>query len=751
MGQQFASDASDMTFRQAARHALQPQMFLRSAFASAIIWLLMASAMPSYTRLIFHGRLAGYFAAGLAIVLVSEIVTVLITSFFSSDHATLVVMQSPTAVIQGIIAGRVVDALPVDMPPEELFAAVYLIVVLSALLAGGFLVLLGALRAGGLIRYIPYPIVGGFMAGLGWLIFNAGFQVLVDLRLSAASLPLLLEGDIFSRWWPALAFALCILGLRTRVNSTLVMPGAIIASLILFYIWAYFVVGNVNAVAEGGWLLPNLAGALNWQFPDLSILPRIDPVVFAAGAGEIVTLIVVCTLNLFMRASAQEIIVNRELNLNRECIVNGIANAAAVVSGGGYVSYHAPISSSLVTVMRVYGRLVGVILAFMFLLTLAFGSAIFSLIPRFIPAGLLMYFGLQFMKEWLLDSRSSLPRQDYIVVVVIALVTALFGLLAGIAVGIMVAISFFVLQYSRINVIQHELSGAIHRSNLDRPLAQNQLLQKEGDKILIFRLQGFVFFGTAYGFYEHVKGRITSPGARPLAFIILDFKAVRGFDVSAIVDFQKLKRLAAKHNIEILISNVLPDLQPYLVEGGIVEGAAKGLPFFDDLDHALERCENILLERANLLDTAQITVEQQLAQHVRLRRQDTSALRQSLERIETAVGDTVFQQGDDPDALYFIESGRVDVLLEVQPDRVLRLRSMTAGTVIGEVGFYLKTARTAAVVVTEAGVLQRLSHEALRRMEESDPQTASAIHILIASVLSDRLSSSNRLIQELLD
>ena len=70
---------------------------------------------------------------------------------------------------------------------------------------------------------------------------------------------------------------------------------------------------------------------------------------------------------------------------------------------------------------------------------------------------------------------------------------------------------------------------------------------------------------------------------------------------------------------------------------------------------------------------------------------------------------------------------------------------------IGEVGFYLKQARTASIVVTEAGVLQRLSQDALRNMEESDPHTASALHMFIACALSNRLTTSNRVIQELMD
>ena len=759
MAQELRPDASNWTIRQALRHALQPNMLLRSVFASAIIWLLMASAMPSYSALIFHGKLSGYFAAGLAIVLVSEIVVVLITSLFSSDHATQVVPQSPTAVIQGLIAGSAVEALPADTPPDELFATVLLVIVLSSILAGIFLVLLGMVRAGGLIRYIPYPIVGGFMAGLGWLIFDAGFRVLVGLRLNLlvglglnpVSVPTLLESEVVSRWLPAIVFALCILGIRARIKSTLVMPATIIASLILFYLWAYFIVGDVSKVADEGWLLPNVSDALHWTLPDLSAISRINADVLAASAGDVLTLIVVFTLNLFLRASAQEIIVKRELNLNRECIVNGVANVVSSVSGGGVVAYHGPISSSLVETMRVNGRLVGLILAVMFTLTLLIGGAVFSLIPRFIPAGLLMFFGLQFMKEWLVDSWPKLPRQDYIIIVFIALATALLGLLTGIALGLVVAIVAFVLEYSRMEVIKQEFSGSNHRSNLDRSFAQNQLLQQEGNKILILRLQGYIFFGTAYRFYEHLKSRVSAAKGGRLSFIILDFKSVRGLDLSTIVDFQKLKKLTDSKGMELLVSNASPHLQPMLVDAGIVEGRPDKPALFDDLDRALEWCENILLSGAQLLDAERVTFEQQLAQHAIIRGKDASAAQAFLERMETKVGDTIFSQGDESDSLYFIESGRVDVLLRDEAGHVLRLRSMTAGAVIGEVGFYLGKARSASIVVTEGGLLQRLSHEALRQMEETAPQTASAIHVLIASLLSDRLSTTNRLVQELMD
>ena len=750
MALQNSADLSNLTLRQAVAYSLQPAVILRSLAATAVIWLILASVTPSYSRLIFQDKLSGYFAAGLAIALGAQLVIVLITSLFSSDPATISVPQSPSAVIQGILAGTVIAAAPADMPAETLYATVFLMLALSSVLSGLFLLLLGITRVGDLVRYIPYPIVGGFMAGLGWLMLNAGFIVSADLRISAVNLSLLLSGDSIARWLPSIVLAFCIVLLQTRVKSALIMPGAIVLSMALFYAWAQFIHGDMQSLEEAGWFLPKLPEVIYWQLPDLGAIGQITPAMLFASAGGIVMTIVQCTLNLFFKASAQEIVTERELDFNQECRVNGVANMAGGLTGGGIVGYHIPSMTAVVEAMSAYGRLVGVMLAIMFGLTIVFGSAIYALIPRFLPAGLLMFVGVLFLKQWLLDSWSKLPRQDYVVVVVIALATAFVGLLAGFFAGVVVAISFFVLEYSRIDVIKQQLSGSIHRSNLDRSFAQSELLKRDGDTILILRLNGYIFFGTAYQFYEHVKACIEERVGAPLRFIILDFQAVRGFDVSTSHDFKKIKRLAAQHDIEVLISSLAPELLPLLAEGGIAKRRSGESALFDDLDHAMEWCENKLLSDAELLQDAGITVERQLAAHGALDPEDMKVLRSTLERIETKVGDTVFHQGDAPDAMYFIESGRVDVLLHLPDESVLRLRSMSGGTVIGEVGFYLKQPRGASVVVVEAGVMQRLGNDALREMEHSAPHTAATIHFLMSCILSDRLSTSNRVVQELM-
>lgn len=80
-----------------------------------------------------------------------------------------------------------------------------------------------------------------------------------------------------------------------------------------------------------------------------------------------------------------------------------------------------------------------------------------------------------------------------------------------------------------------------------------------------------------------------------------------------------------------------------------------------------------------------------------------------------------------------------------------RLRSVRSGTVVGEMGMYLKGARSADVVTSQPSVLYRLTSTSLKKMEENDPQVAAALHEWIARLLAERLADNNRAIEALMD
>ena len=90
-------------------------------------------------------------------------------------------------------------------------ATVVAAITLTSLLAGVFFWVLGWLRQGSLVRYIPYPVIGGFLAGTGWLLFQGGLGVMSDASLTLAHLPTLFQADLLLRWLPGVVLAVGLL------------------------------------------------------------------------------------------------------------------------------------------------------------------------------------------------------------------------------------------------------------------------------------------------------------------------------------------------------------------------------------------------------------------------------------------------------------------------------------------------------------------------------------------------------------
>jgi SulP family sulfate permease len=114
-------------------------------------------------------------------------------------------------------------------------------------------------------------------------------------------------------------------------------------------------------------------------------------------------------------------------------------------------------------------------------------------VPTFILGGLLIYVGLEFLIDWVWKARGELPLSGYVVVLVILVVIIFSDILQGVTFGFFIAIILFVINYSKLSVIKIETNASEHASNVDRDLETRELLNKEGNRVLILILQGFIF------------------------------------------------------------------------------------------------------------------------------------------------------------------------------------------------------------------------------------------------------------------
>jgi len=84
-------------------------------------------------------------------------------------------------------------------------------IALTSMLTGLVLLILGWFRVGDLVRRLPHPVIGGFMASSGWLLTTGAFEVMLDQPLKIAQVPVLLQPDVMIRWILGLLFALYLL------------------------------------------------------------------------------------------------------------------------------------------------------------------------------------------------------------------------------------------------------------------------------------------------------------------------------------------------------------------------------------------------------------------------------------------------------------------------------------------------------------------------------------------------------------
>ena len=727
-----------------------PSILLPSITAGLIATIVTISTEIALAALIFSGDLSQFLAGGIGLMLFGAFAMGIVIALTTSLPGIVGIPQdTPAAILALVAAGIAVSMGTADA--QTLYVTVLAAIALTSLLTAIFFLLLGWFKASSFVRYIPYPVVGGFLAGTGWLLAKGAFSVMVDMPMTLATLPQLFTADKLIEWLPGLIFAVALLLALRHFSHFLITPGALILATALFYGYLLLAHVSIADASARGWLLG--------PFPSGGLYQPLTPAAFAqvnwgivfAHIGQIATILVLSVVSLLLNASALEVTVKEDLDLNRELLTAGFANLAGGL-GGSPVGYQTLGMSSLAHRLGARSRLVNLISALLCGAALFFGASLISFFPKVVLGGMLLYLGLSFMVEWLVDARRFLPVADYILVWVILFIVAAIGFLEGIAAGIFVAAIIFVITYSRVNIIKNILNGQIFHSKVDRPKAHRDLLMKRGAEIYILRLQGFIFFGTIQTILDHVRARLDDKSQPKLGFLVLDFQRVTRLDSSAVFGITRLKQLAQSNNVWMVWTQVSPTIDRQLERGGLVDETDDSFIILPTLDHGVEWCENKILAEQGITDLTGF-IERMEGQ---LKRafpglQTVGRLMKYLERREVEQGEYLMHQGDPPTEMYFVEAGLITVQLEDHEGDVIRLRTIRGGATVGEMGLYLDAVRAASVIASRPSAVYRLSSDSLKKMHEQDPEVASLLHEWIARLLAERLADNNRTIEALMD
>lgn len=116
------------------------------------------------------------------------------------------------------------------------------------------------------------------------------------------------------------------------------------------------------------------------------------------------------------------------------------------------------------------------------------------------------------------------------------------------------------------------------------------------------------------------------------------------------------------------------------------------------------------------------------------------------ERIQVNKGEVIIHQGETPDSFYWLEQGTLDIVLDYQSEHEKKLRKITEGTFIGEMGIFSDNNRTATVIAASECIVYRFNDDALIELSRQQPELSNIIYQYITKVLSDRLIHANQLI-----
>jgi SulP family sulfate permease len=700
---------------------------------------------------------SAFVTAGISAAFVAAVAAAVVSGLFGGSPLHV---NSPktthAAILSGLIANVAIHHSFTDIyGGDRAPAALMTICFLTLLVSGATQILLGASRMGALVKFVPYPVLAGFINGFAIQIILTQVPKLIGLDRGSQLLETL-TGAVPVNWW-SLGFAVLSGGLvflAGRVSK--LVPAAIIG--LLGGTMAQIFAANYVAPEELGPVIGALPAGIPFVLRVDDILQFVSTTAFSRHAFLIlatgVTLAFVSSIQSLLSISASERLSGIRPSSNRELMVQGAGNILSALFGGAPSGGSPNITQ---TVFANGGRTGVANLAFAITLVgLSYGlSEVISLIPLSVMAGVVVVMTAGAMDKWTQQllvrigtSSEASNRRDLgmnlLVVVLVAALVVLAGALAALGVG-MTAVFMVLLFRSNAKMVRRVLHADYLRSHTERPNAALDALEHHGRRIVVIELNGPIFFGSTETVARSVERELPTAD-----WVVLDLKRVGHFDSSGVMMLKRLDDVMIKSNKRLLLS-YLPageNQRHFLQIIGLTRPEKEGR-IFEDTDAALSRAEDeLLIELGCFQNTADEVLLEKFDVFCGMTVDEIRMLTCLLTRQHRSAGEILIREGDRCRSLFFLAQGRVSVLSETN-GRTLRLASYRAGVTFGEMALLSNQPRAANVVAETPVVLLELTADAFERLTCTQPVLGIKLTRNLAVELSFRLRSLDKMVRVL--
>lgn len=667
----------------------------------------------------------------------------LITPLAGGTKKLVTAPCAPAAAVLSVFVAEMVTAGSV---PKEVIPAY---ITLVALLSGGFQILVGYLGGGKIIKYIPYPVVAGYLSGVGVLIFSAQLPKMLGITEKISFWSALVSFNLW-QWQAIVIGVVTIIMMVSAPKITTRIPGSIIA--LTSGVAAYFTLSFFDPSLlqmEGNKFI---IGAISASISDLTStvttnFAHFGSIDFSQIANLIIpflTLSILLSIDTLKTCVVLDALTYSRHNSNKELIGQGLGNLGSALVCG--IPGAGTMGATLVNLnsgakTQYSGMFVGVTALLVLLL---FGSMV-AWIPVSALAGILIVVGIRMIdKKSFALLKSKLTIIDFLVILAVIVAAVGTSLITAAGVGIAFAIILFLREQIRSSVIRRKMTGDKKFSKKIRLQEEMNILSEHGNKTLIIELQGQLFFGTTDQLLSELESSISKN-----KFLILDMKRVVSIDFTAVNMLKQILARLKNNNGTLIFSSVplsLPtgqNIKDYLRDLGLAE--TDNLKFFDSQDDALEFTENALLREFYVesdSESRSLPVEDiELFYDF-----PVDALKTISSVLKTKIfqsGEKIFSIGDKSDEILFIAKGSVKITLPLLGGTYHTLVSFAQGNFFGDMSFLDEGVRSADAIADGDVELYILSRSAFDVISKSNSAVAGLFFERLALTIANRLRHSN--------
>lgn len=711
----------------------------------------------------FRGPMADYITVAVGILVLGALIQVAIIGGFSRLPSAQGGEQEAITVVMAAILFDLQQRVTFEQLLPTSIAAISLGSLVLALTLG----LSARYRVGRYVRLLPFPLIAGFLAGSGMLLIVFSFSVLHGEDLGLRQL--ISSEGMFT--WPRIAAGLLMTAVLLAVArlgyDTYGLPCVLLLAVLLFHLAGHYGPVSMQQLIESNWTMTRQVVAVSYPPLPLAEIVNVDWHALLAISPQLVSLAAVGLFANLIKLSVLELSLRQPIDENRELGLAGKANFLCALSATA-PGFHSVSQTLLVARVRGDARISGCVAIVVCLAALFFAGDLLSLMPRFVFCALLIWVGIVMVQDGLIATWGKLRFYDSMMILLIALCVLFFGFLAALMLGMCFGLLVFVFEYGQQEGVRNIRDAAQLRSNVDRPEVERTWLDAEGGKIVIVRLHGYLFFGSASRAVEQITRHIRHQPPGYVESVVLDFSRVTGIDSTALRAFQLLALRAESDDFRIEGSAASSAIQrAFLLDG---DGAIT--QFYPHLDPALEAAENRLLNDSakpshSPPDTA---CELPLA----------ALFQQYGSRRSLTAGDVLMKTGSSGDGIYWLVDGVLDARIrehaaayssqhthtEQAPGLIavgkvtdetghksestngIRVRRMRRGALVGEVSWLLGTPASVDVVAASDTEILHIDGQTIAKLERESPQIMMSLNHEVARIVAARLLDNARQLRE---